>query len=109
MSVTTITSSVLLIDVEIETNPSVSYPTLEDFMGQLNSDEPGRRWPELFLTPLKLMGVRMLDDMCIVSPKALHIFYQLPPMMIMDLYVHVIDTINALSQPEHLYISMQLF
>ncbi|KIK36229.1 hypothetical protein CY34DRAFT_94737 [Suillus luteus UH-Slu-Lm8-n1] len=102
MSVTPITSSIL-IDFEIETDPSITYPTLEAFMGQLNNDEPARQWPELFLTPLKRMGVRTLDDiidMCIVSPKSLHIFYNLCPMMIMDFYVHVIDTINALPQPE---------
>jgi hypothetical protein len=98
MSVTTITSSIL-IDVEIETDPSIPYPTLEAFMEQLSNDEPARQWPELFLTPLKLMGVKTLDDMCIVSPESLHIFYNLCPLMIMNFYVHVIDTINAL-QPE---------
>jgi hypothetical protein len=37
--------------------------------------------------------------MCIVSPESLHIFYNLCPLMIMNFYVHVIDTINVL-QPE---------
>ncbi|KAG0708277.1 hypothetical protein DFH29DRAFT_870841 [Suillus ampliporus] len=62
MSVTSITSSIL-IDFEIETDPSIPHPTLEAFMRQLNNDELVQQWPELFLTPLKRMGVRTLDDM----------------------------------------------
>jgi hypothetical protein len=92
-------TSSILTDIEIEIDPLISYPTLEAFMVKLDNDEPARQWPALFLTPLKRMGVRTLDDvvdMCIVSPKTLWIFFRLCPMMIMDLYVHVIDTISAL-------------
>jgi len=86
----------ILMDVEIETDPSVSYPTLEAFMTKLENEEPTRRWSETFLARLRWMGVRTLDDMCIVSPKSLSGFFNLSPIMIMDLYVHVIDTIIAL-------------
>ena len=86
----------ILTDVEIETDPSVSYPTLETFLAKLENEEPARRWSEIFLAPLRWMGVRTLDDMCIVSPKSLSGFFNLSPIMIMDLYVHVIDTIIAL-------------
>ena len=86
----------VLTNVEIETDPSVSYPTLEVFMAKLNNEEPTRRWSEIFLAPLRWMGVRTLDDMCIVSPGSLSVFFNLSPIMIMDLYVHVIDTIIAL-------------
>jgi hypothetical protein len=88
--------SSILVDVEIESDPSVSYPTLEAFMAKLENDEPGRQWQELFLTPLRLMGVRTLDDICIVSPESIFVLYGLCPVMIMDFYVHVIDTISTL-------------
>ncbi|KIK35838.1 hypothetical protein CY34DRAFT_95408 [Suillus luteus UH-Slu-Lm8-n1] len=89
-------ASSILIDVEIETDPSVSYPTLEAFMMKLEHEEPVRRWSEIFLHPLRMMGVRTLDDMCIVSPESLAGFFNLSPFMIMDFYVHVIDTMAVL-------------
>jgi hypothetical protein len=85
----------ILMDVEIETDASVSYPTLEAFMAKLENEEPTRRWSETFLAPLRWMGVRTLDDMCIVSPESLSGFFNLSPIMIMDLYVHVVNTITA--------------
>jgi hypothetical protein len=89
-------ASSILIDVEIETDLSVSYPTLEAFLTKLENEEPVRRWSEIFLHPLKKMGVRTLDDMCIVSPESLAGFFDLSPIMIMDFYVHVIDTMAVL-------------
>ncbi|KAG2056606.1 hypothetical protein BDR06DRAFT_969977 [Suillus hirtellus] len=61
----------ILTDVEIETDPSIPYPTLEVFMVKLDNEEPGQRWSEIFLPPLRWMGVRTIDDMCIVLPKSL--------------------------------------
>jgi len=61
LTIINITSSIL-IDVEIETDPSISYPTLEAFMTKLGNDEPTRRWSDIFLAPLRWMGVRTIDD-----------------------------------------------
>jgi len=88
--------SSILINVEIESDPSVSYPTLEAFMMKLEKEEPVRGWSEIFLHLLRKMGVRTLDDMCIVSPESLAGFFNLSPIMIMDFYVHVIDTLTML-------------
>lgn len=94
---TTVTiASSILTDVEIETDPSISYPTLEVFMAKLDDEEPGRRWSEIFLRPLRWMGVRTIDDMCIVSPESLSGFFNLSPIMVMDFYVHIVDALFAL-------------
>jgi hypothetical protein len=94
---TTVTvASSILTDVEIETDPSISYPTLEVFMAKLDDEEPGRRWSEIFLPPLRWMGVKTIDDMCIVSPKSLSGFFNLSPIMVMDLYVHIVDAVFEL-------------
>lgn len=40
------------------------------------------------------MGVKTLDDMCIVSPESLHVLYRLPPILVMDFYTHVVAAIE---------------
>ncbi|KIK40324.1 hypothetical protein CY34DRAFT_107812 [Suillus luteus UH-Slu-Lm8-n1] len=102
---TTVTvASSILTDVEIETDPSISYPTLEVFMAKLDDEEPGRRWSEIFLRPLRWMGVRTIDDMCIVSPESLSGFFNLSPIMVMDFYVHIVDALFALQARKSLSI-----
>ena len=46
--------------------------------------------------PPHFPDVRTLDDMTIVSPEAIYVFCKLNPFAIMDLYVHVVNAINAL-------------
>ncbi|KAG2754553.1 hypothetical protein P692DRAFT_201861495 [Suillus brevipes Sb2] len=111
---TTVTvASSILTDVEIETDPSISYPTLEVFMAKLDDEEPGRRWSEIFLPPLRWMGVKTIDDMCIVSPKSLSGFFNLSPIMVMDLYVHIVDAVFELQArkitPQELEISLSIY
>ena len=86
----------ILINVDFITYPFVQYPTLEAFLDRLDIDEPLRHWREVFLLPLQRLGVRTLDDMTIVSPEAIYVFCKLSPIAIMDLYVHVVETIDAL-------------
>jgi hypothetical protein len=82
--------------VQLETDPSISYPTLEVFMAKLDEEEPAQRWSETFLSPLIWMGVRTIDDMCIVSPESLSGFFNLSPIMVMDFFVHVVDAVSKL-------------
>lgn len=89
-------SSSILTDVQLETDLSISYPTLEVFMAKLDEEEPARRWSETFLSPLRWMGVRTIDDMCIVSPESLSGFFNLSPIMVMDFFVHVVDAVSKL-------------
>lgn len=42
------------------------------------------------------MGVRALDDMELVTLESLHVFFQLPPIAIMDFFAHVHDTIECI-------------
>ncbi|KAG1843506.1 hypothetical protein C8R48DRAFT_667610 [Suillus tomentosus] len=93
---TFIVASSILTNVEIEIDPSISYPTLEVFLAKLDNEEPARRWSEIFLPPLRWMGVRTIDDMCIVSPESVSGFFNLSPIMVMDLFVHVVDAVFVL-------------
>jgi len=86
----------ILVDIDFITYPFVQYPTLEVFLDRLDIDEPLWHWREIFFLPLQRLGVRTLDDMTIISPEAIFVFYKLNPIAIMDLYVHVVDTIYAL-------------
>ena len=86
----------ILVDVEFIAYPFVQYPTLEAFLDRLDIDEPLYHWREIFFLPLQRLGVRTLDDMTIVSPEAIYVFCKLNPFVIMDLYVHVVNAINAL-------------
>lgn len=88
--------STILVNVELETYPSIQYPTLAEFLDRLDNEEPLRHWRERFFWPLRRLGVRTLDDMAIVSPESIFVFYGLNPIAIMDLYVHVVDTIDGL-------------
>ena len=86
----------ILVNVEVITYPFVQYPALEAFLDRLNIDEPLCHWRETFFLPLQWLGVHTLDDMTIVSPEAIFVFFKLNPIAIMDLYVHVVNTIDAL-------------
>ena len=86
----------ILVNVDFITYPFVQYPTLEAFLDHLDIDEPLWHWQEIFFLPLQRLGVRTLDDMEIVSPGVIFVFCRLNPIVIMDLYVHVVDTIDAL-------------
>jgi len=86
----------ILVNVEIITYPFVQYPALEVFLDHLDIDEPGWHWQETFFLPLQWLGVHTLDDMMIVSPEAIFVFFELNPIAIMNLYVHVVNTIDAL-------------
>ena len=98
------TATEILSDVEITTYPCLHYPPLSDFLTNLNKNQPGYNWQQWFLQPLTQMGVKILDDMCIVSPKSLHVLYCLPPILVMDFYTHVvaaIDIVHAMQCLDH--------
>ena len=86
----------ILVNVDFITYPFVQYPTLEVFLDHLDIDEPLWHWWEIFFLPLQRLGVRTLDDMEIISPGVIFVFCRLNPIAIMDLYIHVVDTIDAL-------------
>jgi len=86
----------ILVNVEITTYLFVQYPALEAFLDRLNIDEPGWHWRETFFLPLQWLGVHTLDDMTIISPEAIFVFFELNLIAIMNLYVHVVNTIDAL-------------
>ncbi|KIK82397.1 hypothetical protein PAXRUDRAFT_153818 [Paxillus rubicundulus Ve08.2h10] len=88
--------SSILADIEIESYPHVTYPSLDDFLLNLETAEPARRWYSTFRRPLMSMGVRSIDDLEIVSPDSLFVFHQLCPLMIMDFYVHILDLLDVL-------------
>ena len=87
----------ILIDYEITPSTQVAfYPLLEDFLAKLDLLEPHRGWTTQFLIPLRSMGVTSLDDMDLVTPESLYVFFRLPPIAIMDLFAHVDDTIQRI-------------
>ncbi|KAI6140892.1 hypothetical protein BKA82DRAFT_30909 [Pisolithus tinctorius] len=77
--------------IEIETSPHITYPSLEEFLAELEQRELGRQWRKVFLHPLTRMGVKDLGDMEIISPESLWVFCRLCPLMVMDFYVHMLD------------------
>ena len=88
----------ILVNYEI-TWPSdrvTSYPLLEDFLVELDLLEPHRGWTAQFLIPLRRMGVSSLDDMDLVMPESLYIFFRLSPIAIMDFFAQVDDTIQRI-------------
>ena len=97
VSESTLASESILVDFEIETfTPHVLYPSLHDFLAKLDSAEPHRNWLKLFLVPLTRLGVRHLDDIELVSPEYLYILYKLPPIIVMDFFSHIHDTIQTI-------------
>ena len=42
------------------------------------------------------MGVQHLDDIDLVTPECLHVFFRLPPIMIMDLFARILETIQTI-------------
>ena len=97
VSESTLASESILVDFEIETfTPHVLYPSLHDFLAKLDSAEPHRNWLKLFLVPLTRLGVRHLDDIELVSPEYLYILYKLPPIIVMDFFSRIHDTIQTI-------------
>lgn len=89
----------ILIDFEIETFPLyISYPSLQDFLANLDCAEPHYQWSKKFLRPLTSMGVKSLDDIDLVTPESLYVFHRLPPIMIMDLFTRILEVINTIHQ-----------
>ena len=89
----------ILVDFEIKTfSPYICYPSLQDFLARLDDAEPHCCWSERFLEPLTRMGVEYLDDIDLVTPECLYIFYRLPPVMIMDLFARILETIQTIHQ-----------
>jgi hypothetical protein len=94
-------ASILLGNFEIQTyHPYIEYPSTKSFLKTLDNIEPSRRWSEQFLTPLTRMGVECLDDISIVTPESLHVFFGLPPIAIMDLFSCIFDTIRAIHRAQ---------
>lgn len=99
-------ASILLNDLEIQTyHPDIEYPSLKTFLETLDNVELNRHWSEQFLTPLTKMGVQSLDDIYLVASESLHLFFWLPPIAIMDLYSHILETIQAIHNAKPLLIA----
>ncbi|KAI6146034.1 hypothetical protein BKA82DRAFT_4010368 [Pisolithus tinctorius] len=90
--------SSILVDYEITSSAThiIYYPLLEDFLAKLDLLEPHRGWTAQFLIPLRRMGVIALDDMDLVTPESLHVFFGLPPIAIMDLFAHMHDMVERI-------------
>ena len=87
----------ILVDYEITPSPHYTdYPVLEDFLEKLDLLEPHRDWSARFLIPLRRMGVTALDDMDLVTPESLHVFFGLPPITIMDFFAHANDMVQSI-------------
>ena len=90
-------SSIFTVDYEITLSTHIiSYPLLEDFLVKLELLELHRGWTIKFLIPLRRMGVRALDDMELVTLESLHVFFQLPPIAIMD-FLHMCTILLSIS------------
>jgi hypothetical protein len=88
--------SSILTDLKLEIHPYISYPSINEFLADLEKMEPRRGWIRIFDGPMTSMGVRTLDDMEIITPEWLTVFYRLCPVMVMDLYVHIADCFDKL-------------
>ncbi|KAN0091391.1 hypothetical protein V8E55_004957 [Tylopilus felleus] len=98
--------SILFDNFEIQTyHPYIEYPSLESFLETLDNVELNRHWSERFLLPLTRIGVGCLDDITLVTPESLHVFFGLPPIAIMDLFSHVLKTIHAIHKAKPLLIA----
>lgn len=86
---------------EMATFRHILYPSLESFFQELDHIEPHQNWSKQFLVPLRRMGVESLGDMDMVTPESLHIFFKLPPVSIMDLFVRVHDIIESIHRTKH--------
>lgn len=91
--------SILQVDFEIETfSPYISYPSLQDFLAGLDDAEPHCCWSENFLGPLTRMGVQSLDNIDLATPESLYVFHRLPPIMIMELFIHILEVVQSIHQ-----------
>ena len=87
----------IFIDEEIITFPHIlRYPSIEEFLVNLDPIEPHWHWSKQFLVPLRKMGVQTLDDIDMAMPECLYVFFKLPPIPIMDLFEQVHDSIESI-------------
>jgi hypothetical protein len=91
----------ILTNLELETDPNVSYPPINNFLAKLDKAEPQRGWIEKFLRLLNSLGVRTLDDMEIILPECLTVFHRLCPLMVMDFFVHVVSYLDEAGRLAH--------
>ena len=80
---------------------------MRDFLETLDHAEPHRRWSEYFRIPLMRMGVDCLDDIDLVTPECLHLFFGLPPILIMDFFSRILETIQGIHQAYPLLVAGQ--
>lgn len=80
---------------------------MRDFLEMLDHAEPHQRWSKHFLLPLMRMGVDCLDDINLVTPELLHLFFGLPPILIMDFFSRILETIQAIHQTCPLLVARQ--
>ncbi|KAL4068795.1 hypothetical protein V8B97DRAFT_1872863, partial [Scleroderma yunnanense] len=86
---------------EIVTFQHMLYPSLESFLKELDHTKPHQKWSKQFLEPLRRMEVESLGDMDMVTPESLYIFFKLPPVLIMDLFVQVYDVIKSIHHTKY--------
>ena len=91
----------ILDNEEIVTFRHILYPSLESFLEELDHIKPHQNWSKRFLVPLRRMGVQSLGDMDMATPESLHMFFKLPPVLIMDLFVQVNDIIESIHHTKH--------
>ena len=91
----------ILDNEEIVTFQHILYPSLESFLDELDHIELHQNWSKQFLVPLRRMGVQSLGDMDMVTPESVHIFFKLPPVSIMDLFVWVHDIVETIHRTKN--------
>ena len=91
----------ILNNEEIVTFRHILYPLLESFLEELDHIKLHQNWSKRFLVPLRRMGVQSLGDMDMATPESLHIFFKLPPVLIMDLFVWVNNIIESIHCTKH--------
>ena len=91
----------ILDNEEIVTFQHILYPLLESFLEELDHIEPHQNWSKQFLVPLRRMGVQSLSDMDMVTPESVHIFFKLPPIPIMDLFVRVHNIVETIHRTKN--------
>lgn len=80
---------------------------MQDFLQALDCDEPYWHWSKHFHAPLMRMGVNHLDDIHLITPESLYLFFRLPPILIMDLFSRIVQAIQAIHQARPLLIARQ--
>ncbi|KAG6369943.1 hypothetical protein JVT61DRAFT_13330 [Boletus reticuloceps] len=98
--------SILFDKFKIETHyPYIIYPSTHTFLEVLDQAEPHWHWSKQFRVPLTRMGVKSLDDIDLVTLESLHLFFALPPVLIMDFFSWALETIQAHHQSHPLLVA----